>query len=81
MKIKKLKEHYESSSEDSSVLDFLYNLNDPIINGDVNSLIKSHDDIEKKEIIEDILLYIGDILDDENYHRIENGLNNMIIKK
>lgn len=81
MKIKKVMEHYEFTNKNTDILDFLYKMEDPIVNGDVNSLIRSHDKNEKEELIEDILLHISDKLSDEDFHQIEDELRKRILKK
>lgn len=63
------------------VVRYLTDLNDKIINGDLNDLIKSHDNEDKKELIEDVLLHISDKLNDNEFHTIEDELKKLFLKK
>jgi hypothetical protein len=58
---------------ESETISFLKGLKKPEINSDLNDLFRSNDFLERKELIEDILLEIGDIVDDEQYHKIEDN--------
>ncbi len=66
---------------ESETISFLNGLKRPEINSDLNDLFVSTDFLERKELIEDILLEIGDIVDDEQYHKIEDELNSEFLQK
>jgi hypothetical protein len=66
---------------ESETISFLKGLKKPEINSDLNDLFRSNDFLERKELIEDILLEIGDIVDDEQYHKIEDELNSEFLQK
>lgn len=66
---------------ESETIGFLKGLKKPEINSDLNDLFRSNDFLERKELIEDILLEIGDIVDDEQYHKIEDELNSEFLQK
>lgn len=69
------------NSDKLSVVEYLYSLGDSDINGDINDLITTHDQQSKKEIIESILLDIGNLVSDEDYHKVEDELKKEFIKK
>ncbi len=66
---------------ESETISFLKGLKRPEINSDLNDLFVSTDFLERKELIEDILLVIGDVVDDEQYHKIEDELNSEFLQK
>jgi len=66
---------------ESEVIGFLKNLNKPEVNSDLNDLFKSHDFLERKELIEDILLAVSDEVSEEDLHKIEDDLNLEFLQK
>lgn len=62
----------EKLVEDIDVIDYLYSLKNPDINGFVNDFIS--DRSRREEYIEDILLEIGDTIEDEKYDWISKEL-------
>jgi len=66
---------------ESEVIGFLKNLNKPEVNSDLNDLFKSHDFLERKELIEDILLVVSDEVSEEDLHKIEDDLNLEFLQK
>lgn len=81
MKRYKIMEYFEFTKSDSDIIQFLYDLNDSELNGFVNELIKSRDIKEKTELVEDILLIIGDIVSDTEYYSVHKYLNDEFLKK
>lgn len=83
-KLKNIKDYtaYISDPESSrkDTIGYLYSLNSSDVNGLVNDLITSGSHKEKKEIIQDILLQIGDAVNDEDYHKIEDDLKENYLK-
>lgn len=60
--------------KDKHVVDFLGNLNNPVVNGFLNTLSTTGNKEEKKECIEDILIEVGDQLTEEEYDRVQKEL-------
>ena len=81
MKIKRIMEYSEFKSQDFDVIEFLDGLNNPEVNGFINDLIKSHDEETRYEIIEDILLFIGDMITDSEYYVVERDLKKFLKNK
>jgi hypothetical protein len=73
-----LKEKLEDNSFD--VVEFLASIGDGEVNGDLNDLITTHDEDLKIELIEDILIHVGDMLEDDEYHMVEDELKTQFIK-
>jgi hypothetical protein len=70
-------------NEDSKkfdVIEFLSDLGDPIVNNDINELVISHTLEEKKELIEDVLLHVGDIIGDKEYSLVDSELRKLFLK-
>jgi hypothetical protein len=70
-------------NEDSNkfdVIEFLSDLGDPIVNNDINELVISHTLEEKKELIEDVLLHVGDIIGDKEYSLVDSELRKLFLK-
>ena len=68
------------ANENKYVIDYLYSLKNPDINGYVNDFLSCSNN-EKEGYIEDILLEVGDIVNDEKYIWISTELKKEIIKK
>ena len=66
----------ESSSID--VINFLKSLNDDYVNDMIDKLINSDNSEEKEESIQNIILEMGDKLDDEKYNWVVNELEKKI---
>jgi len=73
-----LKEKLENNKFD--VIEFLSSIGDSEVNGDLNDLITTHDVDLKIELIEDILIHVGDMLEDDEYHMVEDELKKQFIK-
>ena len=71
----------DKSEIESDVVKYLSSLNDGLINSDLNDLIKSHNIEDKRELIEDVLLHIGDKLEDDEFHAVEDELKKTFLKK
>ena len=86
MKLKNIMEFSKFILEDKSeiesdVVKYLSGLNDGVVNSDLNDLITSHSIEDKKELIEDVLLHIGDKLEDDEFHAVEDELKKTFLKK
>lgn len=66
--------------ENKYVIDYLYSLNNPNLNGYVNDFLSCNNG-EKEEYIQDILLEVGDTVSEENFQWISNELKKEIKKK
>ena len=64
----------EKLKEEQHVLDFLGGLNNPEVNGFLNTLSTTGNRKEKQECIEDILIEVGDQLTEEEYDRVQKEL-------
>jgi hypothetical protein len=75
----KIKSFYKfNESESFDVLEYLNNIDDSLLKKDLEKLKTTQ---EKREIIEDILIQIGNIVDDQMYRKIEIELTNKFLKK
>ena len=66
--------------ENKNVIEYLYSLKNPNLNGYVNDFLSCGNN-EKEDYLEDILLEIGDVVNDEKYIWISIELKKEIIKK
>jgi len=83
MKLKNIITYMSFINEDSNkfdVIEFLSDLGDPIVNNDINELVISHTLEEKKELIEDVLLHVGDIIGDKEYSLVDSELRKLFLK-
>jgi len=83
MKLKNIITYMSFINEDSKkfdVIEFLSDLGDPIVNNDINELVISHTLEEKKELIEDVLLHVGDIIGDKEYSLVDSELRKLFLK-
>lgn len=71
----------EKLDNDFDIVEFLASFGDFEVNGDLNDLITTHDNESKIELIEDILIHVGDMLEDDEYHMVEDELKKQFIKK
>lgn len=56
----------------------LYSLNDWSLNGLIDEFVKCHDEVAKKQLIEEILFTLDDIVDEDKFHQIEDRLKKYI---
>lgn len=81
MKKKKIMRYSEFDGDYANVCDYLYKLNIPDLTGMVNDL-NSAPLSEVKDLIEDILLEIGDLVSDDDYKKVEADLRKLFkVKK
>ena len=60
------------------MINFLKSLNDDYVNDMIDKLINSDNSEEKEESIQNIILEMGDKLDDEKYNWVVNELEKKI---
>ena len=76
MKKKKIMRYTEFGGDYTNVCEYLYRLNIPDVTGLVNDL-NSAPRSELKDLIEDILLEIGNLVSDDDYKKVEADLRKL----
>lgn len=77
MRIMNFRNYIKENHHEEDVVDFLLSLNNADIKNYVNKLV-SHDNAEKKECVEDILLELHDLVSDEKYKWVKEELKKLI---
>jgi hypothetical protein len=77
MRIMNFRNYIKENHHEEDVVDFLLKLNNNDIKNYINKLI-SHDNSDKKECVEDILLELHDLTSDEKYKWVKEELKKLI---